>query len=49
VVSNPRCPHKGLNWASVYSSGPSFSSSMMKFRSLARARVIGPDEEEAGA
>ena len=32
----------GLSWASGYSSGPSFFSSMTKFSSLARARVIGP-------
>lgn len=48
VVASPRRPHMGLGWASVYSSGPSFFSSMTKFRSLARARVIGPDEEVGG-
>ena len=40
---SPRRPHKGLYWASLYSSGPSFFSSMTKFSSLARARVIGPE------
>ena len=39
---SPRRPHKGLCWASFYSSGPSFFSSMTKFSSLARAQVIGP-------
>ena len=33
---SPRRPHKGLCWASFYSSGPSFFSSMTKFSSLAR-------------
>jgi hypothetical protein len=40
-------------WAAVrlvvYSSGPSFFSSMMKLRSLARTRVIGPANEGSGA
>ena len=40
---SPRRPHKGLYWASLYSSGPSFFSSMTKFSSLAWARVIGPE------
>ena len=40
---SPRRPHKGLYWASLYSSGPSFFSSMTKFSSLERARVIGPE------
>ena len=40
---SPRRPHKGLCWASFYSSGPSFFSSMTNFNSLARARVIGPE------
>jgi hypothetical protein len=28
VVASPRRPHKGLSWASIYSSGPSFFSSV---------------------
>ena len=36
-------PTLGLSWAGVYVSGPSFFSSMTKFSSLARARVIGPE------
>jgi hypothetical protein len=49
MAANPRRPNMGLSWASGYSSGPSFFSIMTKFNSLARARVIGPDEEEGGA
>ena len=40
---SPRRPHKGLYWARLYSSGPSIFSSMTKFSSLARVRVIGPE------
>ena len=36
-------PTLGLSWPGVYASGPSFFSSMTKFSSLARARVIGPE------
>jgi hypothetical protein len=43
VVVSPRRPRKGLSWASIYSSEPSFFSRMTKFSSLARARVIGPE------
>ena len=45
---SPRRPHKGLCWASFYSSGPSFFSSMTKFSSLARSRVIGPEGDAWG-
>ena len=36
-------PTLGFSWPGVYASGPSFFSSMTKFSSLARARVIGPE------
>ena len=41
-------PTLGLSWASVYASGPSFFSSMTKFSSRARARVIGPEGDAWG-